>query len=238
MKTTVVMFGILTAVSMPALAQQNNPPRTEIASVGRGEIRVRPTRATVFFTVQEKAATAAEAASANGKSVASTMRSLASAGINPDNIMSTSYSVAPNYEFSQNTRKQDGFMASTGIRVDVARIDDVGKIIDAGLSGGATQVVSTQYSGDKMDDARRDALRNAVEQARRDAETMAAAAGGRLGRLLSLNNAGISTLPISASRDYGDFALSGVAGGVAAVRPGELNVVATANARWEFIANN
>ena len=207
------------------------PQEPSLNAAGRGEVRVKPTRAVINFTVQGKAATAALAAAENARLVAATMKALAAAGLKSDQISNSSYNVVPDYEFSANSRKQIGFVASNGIRVEVVNIADVGKIIDAGLSGGATQVASAQYSGEKMDEARRNALRIAVEEARRDAEAMAAAAGGELGRLLSLTSS-------SATPNPRDFEMARVAMGTAggtAISPNDLTVVAIASGRWEFI---
>ena len=214
------------------LSAQVPPAEPQVSASGRGEVQIKPTRAILNFTVQGKAETAALAASKNAQLVAATMKSLLAAGLRAENITNANYSVAPDYDFTTTGRKQIGFVASNGIRVEVANIADVGKVIDAGLAGGATQVAAAQYSGDKMDEARRTALKSAVEQARHDAEAMAAAAGGELGRLVFLSSGLVQGFP--------DRSTDLVAGGTVAarameIRPGELTVSAIATGRWEFI---
>ena len=213
------------------LSGQVAPTDPQVSASGRGEVQIKPTRATLYFTVQAKAETAAIAASKNAQLVAATMKSLLAAGLRPENITNANYSVSPDYDFSSTGRKQIGFVASNGIRVELANISDVGKVIDAGLAGGATQVASAQYSGDKMDEARRTALKAAVEQARRDAEAMAAAAGGELGRLVFLSSGLV--------QGFNDRAVELAGGSVVArateIRPADLTVSAIATGRWEFI---
>ena len=82
-----------------------------------------------------------------------------------------------------------------------------------------------------MDEARRTALKAAVEQARRDAEAMAAAAGGELGRLVFLSSGLV--------QGFNDRAVELAGGSVVArateIRPADLTVSAIATGRWEFI---
>jgi uncharacterized protein YggE len=82
-----------------------------------------------------------------------------------------------------------------------------------------------------MDEARRTALKAAVEQARHDAEAMAAAAGGELGRLVFLTSGLVQGFP-----DRG-IELGGgtVAARATEIRPADLTVSAFATGRWEFV---
>jgi uncharacterized protein YggE len=184
----------------------------------------------VNFIVQARGQTAARAASENSRLVASTMQALAAAGRKPGDISNSQYNVGVDYD---GKGKPGGFLASNTIRVEVANIEDIGRVIDAGLAGGATQVASTQYLGDGMEEARRNALKAAVDEARQDAEAMAAAAGGQLGRLLSLTSAGTGGPPIGDAYLASAVATGGLIPTV--IRPGDLVVAAAASGRWEFV---
>jgi uncharacterized protein len=76
-------------------------------------------------------------------------------------------------------------------------------------------------------------MSEAVREARRDADVLARAAGGSLGRLIALNSGGASQ-PFPR-----DFVLAGgqarAAGAPTNIAPGELNITATVSGRWEFI---
>ena len=218
----------------PAAAQES-PTEPQISATGRGEVRVKPTRAVIVFTVQGRGETAAAAASENAKLVAATIRSLSSAGAKSDDISNPGYNVAPDYEYTQTGRKQNGFVATNSIRVEIPKIADVGKIIDAGLSGGASQVGSAQFLGDKMEDSRRAAVKLAVQAAKDDAEIMADAAGGRLGRLLSVTGGGVAG-PVQRGMMEGMVLSAPASVSVpTSIALPDLTVVSTATARWEFI---
>jgi len=224
------------APGQTATAGQEVPTQPQISATGRGEVRVKPTRAVIVFTVQGRGETAAAAATENARLVAATIRSLSSAGAKSEDVSNPGYNVAPDYEYTPTGRKQNGFVANNSIRVEIPKIADVGKIIDAGLAGGASMVGSTQFLGDKMEDSRRAALKLAVQAAKDDAEIMADAAGGRLGRLLSVTGGGVSG-PVQ-----GGMLREAMAGGMVAsssvptsIALPDLTVVSTATARWEFI---
>ncbi len=112
------------------------------------------------------------------------------------------------------------------------RIADVGKIIDAALSAGATQVNGVQFLRSNVQESRRSALALAVAEARRDAEALAEAAGGTLGGLIYLTS-GFATLP--QSFEYRTIVpTSTMLAPNTPIMPGDLTVTAVANARWLF----
>jgi uncharacterized protein YggE len=183
--------------------------------------------------VTTRGASAAEAGSQNAAKVASTMASLRSAGVAAEDLSNQGYSVEQAFD---EKGRRSGFTARNSIRVRTGNIDLVGRIIDAALAGGATEIASVQYGAARMEEARRNAMTEAVRQARADAEIMASAAGGRLGRLITLS--GGAGMPPG----YGGFRLEEVSltassGGAAptVLSPRDLTVSAYATGRWEFI---
>jgi uncharacterized protein len=111
----------------------------------------------------------------------------------------------------------------------------LGKVIDAAVSAGATDVSSIQYLVSNTEDARRTALADAVKHARDEADVIARAAGGTLGRLIAVNSGGV------AQPGYNEYQPMILASSSASVRsptpivPGELTVAAQVFARWEFV---
>jgi uncharacterized protein YggE len=79
------------------------------------------------------------------------------------------------------------FAARSVIRVELHRLELLSSVATAAFTRGATLIGPIQFGATTSDSARRTAFANAVAQARRDAEEMARATGGRLGRLLDSN---------------------------------------------------
>ena len=131
------------------------------------------------------------------------------------------------------------FLARNTVRAIVRRLDDTGKVIDAALAAGATSIASVQFSSPTADDARRNALAMAVAQAQRDAEVLARAAGGTLGRLLSMSTSGSGgpTIPYGSDTNF-SYAIEAAGMGMAyptMINPRDLSVTVSVFGRWEFV---
>src|SRR6476620_7012864 len=102
-----------------------------------------------------------------------TIAAVKAAGATPEQIKTSGYSVWMDYD--SNRGKPKGFGARNTMQIEVSRIADLGKFIDASLSGGATQLQPIQFLGPGMDKAWRNAISAAVAKARGDAEALAEA---------------------------------------------------------------
>jgi uncharacterized protein YggE len=212
----------------PVSASAREP---EITAIGVGETHLAPTFAVVMIAVTTRANTAAEAAAQNAAKVASTLSAVRAAGVTAENLTNQGYSVEQAYD---EKGRRGGFSARNSIRAQIDGTEQAGRIIDAALAGGATDITSVQFGAPHLEEARRSAMRDAVRQARADAETLASAAGGTLGRLISL------TAGASMPDGYGQVRMmsSVVATGGAVptvLSPRELTINAQASGRWEFV---
>jgi hypothetical protein len=124
------------------------------------------------------------------------------------------------------------YVASNMIIVETPRLDEVGRLIDTGLGAGATNIGSLQY--DLVDRAalEREALADAVADARRQAEVMAEAAGGRLGDLLDLGTQAGQYTPFFAQEASMRMAAAAAPTPISA---GSVTVSASVTARWRFV---
>jgi uncharacterized protein YggE len=229
------VVAVLLAISVlaPGVSAQipsNAPP--QIITGGTGEARVSPDRATVMIGVQSKAASAAAAGAENARrqrAVIDTMRAL---GATSDQISTMNYSVSPEMQYAPNqSPRVTGYTVSNTVTVDVRRIDDVAKFIDAALAKGANEIAGLTFFSSKADSARRAAMAIAVAKARADAEVLASAAGGSLGPLLELSS------EVPAIRPMNQFmAAAAPAARIATpIEPGQQTVSVSITARWTFV---
>lgn len=202
----------------------------EITASGRGDTKVAPTSSTVAISVTTRAPTAAQAAADNATRLEATLRALRALGLAPNELTTTGYSVGQNYEV-RDGRPPSGFIARNIIRADVRKLDDLGRVIDAALAGGATEVSGVQFVAANSQEARRSALVDAVTEARNDAEAIARAAGGRLGRLIALNSGGG---PQMMRQEY-DYAMVAAERRSTIITPRDLTITAVVTGRWEFV---
>jgi uncharacterized protein YggE len=134
------------------------------------------------------------------------------------------------------------FRARDAIEVRVAQLSKIGAVIDTAMAHGISDISSVQFQNNDLSTARDQALREATEDAKRQAELIAASSGMRLGRVLA-----VSTYA-EADRIYGGGAygeagaglqsvvVRGMGGGGGTeVIPRSLPVSMTAYGRWELL---
>lgn len=224
---------VLSASQSHAQATARNDAVPEISTTGRGEIRIAPDRATVLISVETHASSAAAASSASSQITNATIKAVKAAMTPQDLVTTQSFSVTPDYQKG----KPSGFGARNTIRVDLRDIVRLGPVIDASLTAGATQVSQVQFTSSVAAETRRKALKLAVAEARADAEALAEAAGGSVGKLLSVS-AGPSNVPMGRFDQVVVTSLASSMGGQLApppIFPDDLTVSTFASTRWEFI---
>jgi uncharacterized protein YggE len=222
--------------SAQAPEQSPSPNQPEITASGRGEVRLAPTYAAVIVNIATRTATAVEAASQNAQKVQAVIRALRASGLSEKDITTAGYNLQQDYDYRPDRRPEPaGFTANTSIRAEVRRLESLGKVIDAAITGGATGISGVQYFASNTEEARRSAMAEAVREARLDADVLARAAGGSLGRLIALNSAGgTQPFPREMAMAGGNVAMR-AAGAPTNIVPGELTVIAMVSGRWEFI---
>jgi uncharacterized protein YggE len=167
-------------------AGREGPP--QIVTSGQGEVRVTPDRATVSIGVQSRAATAAEASSANGRKQRAVIDAIRAKGVAADQITTTGFSVQPEVKYDRpgSPPVTTGYLVANTVTVQLSRTDLAGAVIDASIAAGANQIHGLSFSISNPDSARRAALAIAVGRAKGDADAAARAAGGTLGTLIEL----------------------------------------------------
>jgi uncharacterized protein YggE len=128
------------------------------------------------------------------------------------------------------------YRATEIIDVHIRDLTKVGAVIDAALALRVTDITNPQFSATDVTAAGDRALREATVRARQQAETIAAASGGRLGRVLSL----------STQSDYSEryFGVDGVSLSVRGggdnpagtqITPPTVTVSVTVYGRWQLL---
>jgi len=237
---------IVLAIGQNASAQANpaQPRIPEITASGRGEVPITPDRATVLVSVESRAASAATAAADNSAKMTKVFDALRRSGLAQSDITTSVYTVGQDPRTMRVAPGTPGvptmpieFLARNAVRANVRRADDVGKVIDAALGAGATSISSVQFSSPSTDEARRQAISIAVAQAQRDADALAKASGGSLGRLLSISSTMTGAMATSYASDV-FLPMAVEAGGPmypTMINPRDMTVSVSVFGRWEFV---
>lgn len=230
------LLATLLASPSDAVAQDvtsaGDPPM--VVAGGQGEVTLRPDRATVSVTIRTIAQQPDQAASRNLETAEAVTTAIEDLDLEPDSLRLTGVRIGPNREYTPEGPRDDGYFAERSLRVTTNDLSDVGRIIEAAVGAGATQIDHVAYSSTEETAARREALMKAVDKARGDAEAVAAAAGGRLGPVLLL-----STQDVSVPRPMYRMEMASAdapRGGDALPEPEDLTVTAFVQAHWAFEA--
>ena len=236
----------IVALSAPTLAiAQSAPAPTPpyIAATAVGESRVSPDRALVQVTVEARSETAAGAGAANRTKQERVIEAVKAAGVAAPQIRTVGYRVSPEYAQPERGKapRVTGYLAGNTVQVEVRSIDIVGKVIDAALGAGATNIGSVGLYASRTEAARLEAVQQAVTKARSEADGAAAAAGGSLGTLIELTiDPGAIPRPMlqQVVATGAEFAMSGdmsMRAMSTPVEPGESLVMAVVRVRWQFV---
>jgi uncharacterized protein YggE len=227
----------LSLAALPLTAQSGTlvtPPPPSISTSAVGETSVIPDRAMVSVAVESQGQTAAAAGAENAQLQAKVIDAVKAAGVAAAQIRTSGYNVFPEYTQATGGKgpRISGYRAHNTVQVEVRNLESVGKVIDAVLAAGATNLGGLSLFASNTDAARREALQKAVAKARADAEVAAAAAGGSLGALLELTTEPFGTpQPIMVRAAMAEARMS-----VATpVEAGEMTVQAVVHVRWQFV---
>ena len=229
------------AIAQPGPSGAPAPAPPHIATTAVGESRVTPDRAVVQVSVESRSESAAKAGADNSTKQERVIEAVKAAGVAAPQIRTLGYRVSPEYAEPERGRppRVTGYRASNTVQVEVRSIDNVGKVIDAALGAGATNIGSVGLYASNTEAARREAVQQAVTKARGEAEAAATAAGGTLGTLIEL---AIDPGAIPRPMLQQVVATGAVMGTAEAMRmsatpvePGESVVIAVVRVRWQFV---
>lgn len=157
-----------------------------IRTSGEGEVRLAPDRASISLALHARAPTAVEALGLVGDRQAAVLGVLeAERGIPRDSVETSGLRAWPVWSDGPEPEAR-AYQVNASMRFTARELDGLGELLAEALEAGASGIAGVSFESGREEEARTEALGLAVEAARRDAEVLAAAAGGRLGALLEL----------------------------------------------------
>jgi uncharacterized protein YggE len=196
-----------------AFSQQPRPPY--VRASGTGSVSAQPDQFRLTITVQTRAATAAEAAERNATEVTRVLDRLRTLVGRDGELRTVQYSVNPEIRSNPQPAVIVAWVASNSIQATATDLTLPGRLIDAAIAAGATNVGGLQFGVKDPTPLLAEALKRAAAQARSQAESMASGLNLRVGAVLMLQENG-SVIPDTRM---------GVGAGIAAVTPIESGLV-------------
>jgi uncharacterized protein len=181
-----------------------------ISVTGNGTVETVPDRATFSFTVTTQADTAKAALAKNGAAADAVAAALQGAKLQTSEVM-----LQP--RMNDDGTAVLGYTASTTVTAE-SELAKAGALVDAAVDAGATGVSGPSWSRSDYNALYRQALQNAVTDAKAKAQALADSAGLTLGAVTSVTEGGgMQPLPYA----------SAVSDGVAKLEPGTQTVGAS-----------
>jgi uncharacterized protein YggE len=225
-----ILYFVASAPLVAQSAASSPPVEIRTSAVTTIELPAAGAVLTVNFSTQRK--TPGEAGRANAERATAIRRAILALGVPGDSITTRGYSSTLNVGPYQ---RDTTFVASNTVHVRMSRLALISAVIDTALAEGATGIAGLQFWADGVAQARLDAIAAATRRARTQAETLADAAGGRVGRLLEL----ATDPPTGRGVSPFDFGLSMVTTTASHVptpiQAPTVNVAVTVYTRWEFL---
>ena len=147
------------------------------------------------------------------------------------NVTSSRFQIRPEYEESREGREQVGYVAIHTVEAETSDVQTAGTLIDAAVDAGADRVEGVRYSlsEETRQDAREEALTTAMDNARTDAEVVAAAEGRSIGDAVTVQTSDRGRPVV-----YETAAYAGDAGGRTNIEPGDVTVDASVSVTYEL----
>lgn len=183
--------------AVPAAAQQQMGPvraidGTRLDVMATGEVARKPDVANISAGVVTTAPTASAALEQNAQQMQRVVAALRRAGVADRDIQTSSINLHPDYRHDERGSNPQiiGYRASNEVMVRFRDIKNAGRILDALVAQGANQINGPMLGIDKPEEALNEARTKALAAARARAELYARATGKRVGRILSISEAG------------------------------------------------
>lgn len=191
----VTAFCLLLAATAAA---QTPPPASEgpvTVTSGEGSVKRAPDRAWVQVSVESRAKSPREAQKLNADAMSAVLQKLKGSGLSGDAIQTRGYDLQPEFDYNNGRQTLRGYVARNGVELRVDELPRLGEFIEQAVSSGATSVGGVRFDLKDRASAEREALRLAVEDARRRADAAAAGGGMRIDKIVRIEEHRISVNP-------------------------------------------
>lgn len=215
---------------------------TNILSVSSdGKAKAIPDMATVNLGVVTQGTTSANVQEENSKKINQIIDFVKQQGINRDDISTSQFSIYPQYNYANGKNEIIGYEARQTITVQVRGVDkstvSLGKILSGATTAGVNEITGVSLSFVDTDSLTKKAREEALKKAKAKAEEMAAAAGIKLGRVVSITESSSYGGPLP----YYSQGLGGYGGGMEAsksispnVEPGTQEIIQNVSISYEI----
>jgi uncharacterized protein YggE len=150
---------------------------------GQGEVQAEPDRAFITLGVESRKLKLEEARADVARAVDAVLKLTRDMKIDQKLVRATRVNVQPEYNWDNNARERNliGYFVSRQVELELRDLEKLGQLLERATDLGVNQLGDPRLDSSKRRELEREALAKAVEDARANADTVAKAAGGKLG---------------------------------------------------------
>lgn len=183
-----ILGALLSACGPTTVYTQSEPLLRTITVTGTGAVTLTPDLAYVYIGVQTQDASAGVAMSDNTRLAQAVIDAIKDVGVADRDIQTSNFSISPQpkYDDFYNIIGYTYLVQNT-VHITVRDLDTLGSLLDAAFEAGANTINSISFDVEDRVEAVSQARLAAVENARKQADELAAAAGVSIGEVQTIS---------------------------------------------------
>jgi uncharacterized protein YggE len=214
-------------------ASESTPGQAVAGNVARGSVRVvvtgdasiqaQPDTAVLTLAVVTQNASASEAQAENASKTEAVVRAVRAAAGAGAEVKTSGYSLQPQYVYKEGAPPSiTSYIARNAVTVTTGELNRAGAVIDAASRAGANSVDGLSFTLRDDAQARMRALGEATREAQAKARTIAQTLGGRVLRVIEVQEAGTTRPPVPIYT--AEFGRANTAQTTTPIEPGSLDI--------------
>ena len=164
---------------------------TKITVNGTGEVRVSADTAVISLGVNARDRDVLKAQQKVNEAIAAIRKALTEQGIKEENINTEFINIYAVYDYQNDQEQLAAYNAGSTLAVRVTDMEIVGSLIDVCFAAGANTLNGISFSASDTEEAKTEAMKKAVEDAKKKAETYAEAAGLKISGIEVISEGGV-----------------------------------------------
>ncbi len=207
---------LIISLTPQTAAQENNartaPSLTRVLVAGDATVQAQPDTATILIAVVTQNQSALAAQQQNADKSDAVMRAIRAATGEGAEVKTSGYNLQPQRIYRENQPPTIvGYEARNGVIVTMSDLSKVGSVIDVASRAGANSVDNLLFTLRRDRPARDQALSEAIREAVSKAQAIAQALGGRVMRIVEVQEASMARIPVIYDREVSRVANTAIA---------------------------
>ena len=175
---------------------------SKITVNGTGEIRVSADTAVISLGVSARDKDVLKAQQKVNETIAAIRTALIGQGLKEENINTEFINIYAIYDYQNDQEQLAAYNANSTLAVKVTDMESVGTLIDAAFAAGANTLNGISFSASDTEEAESEALKKAVEDAKKKAEVLAQASGLKITGIELISEGGVYSYENSVGNVY------------------------------------